>query len=160
MFDVLESNNVVAWLNGSNTLTDGLDDASTFVSQDDGEGAFGVFAGECVSICALAQFSLRRLVELTCVYQYGRHPCSVSGCGLRVLLEGQLRRPQWRGPCRPPRPRRPFRWSVCLFVFILQLQIETRTLHVMVYRMCISIGCVLEVLVAYLSYCVCGHDGR
>ena len=41
---------MVTDLDVGHTLTDGLDDASTFVSEDDGESTLGVLAGECVGI--------------------------------------------------------------------------------------------------------------
>jgi len=42
---------VVAWFNGGYALTNGFNDASTFMAKDNGEGAFGVFAGEGIRIC-------------------------------------------------------------------------------------------------------------
>jgi len=33
------------------SLADGLDDSGTFVAEDNGEGTFGVLAGEGVRIC-------------------------------------------------------------------------------------------------------------
>jgi hypothetical protein len=47
----LEGNNVVAGLYVCNTLTNGLDDTSALVSEDDGEGTLRVLAGQCVGIC-------------------------------------------------------------------------------------------------------------
>jgi hypothetical protein len=52
--EVLESNNIVAWFDGGDTITDGLYYASAFVPEDDGEGAFGVFARESVCICVVS----------------------------------------------------------------------------------------------------------
>lgn len=48
---VLKGNNVVAGLHVCDALTDGLDDTSTLVSEDDGEGTLGVLAGQCVGVC-------------------------------------------------------------------------------------------------------------
>lgn len=48
--DLLECNNVVAGLHVRDALTHGLDDTSTLVTQDDGEGTLGVFSGEGVGI--------------------------------------------------------------------------------------------------------------
>lgn len=42
---------MVAGLHVGDTLADRLDNTSAFVSQDDGEGTFGVLAGQCVGIC-------------------------------------------------------------------------------------------------------------
>lgn len=42
---------MVAGLHVGDTLTDGLDDTGTLVSQDDGERALGVLAGQSVGIC-------------------------------------------------------------------------------------------------------------
>lgn len=49
--NVLESDNVVARLYVGDALTDRLDDTSTLVTKDDGEGTLGVLAGQCVGIC-------------------------------------------------------------------------------------------------------------
>lgn len=45
---------MVARLDRCDTLANGLDDAGTLMAQYDGERALGVFAGECVCICALS----------------------------------------------------------------------------------------------------------
>ena len=42
---------MVPGLHVCDTLTNGLDDTSTLVSEDDGEGTLGVLAGQCVGIC-------------------------------------------------------------------------------------------------------------
>ena len=42
---------MVTGLHVCDTLTNGLDDTSTLVSEDDGEGTLGVLAGQCVGIC-------------------------------------------------------------------------------------------------------------
>lgn len=43
---------MVTGLYVGNALTDRLDVAGTLVAKDNGEGALGVLAGECVGICA------------------------------------------------------------------------------------------------------------
>lgn len=48
---LLKSNNVVTGLHVGDTLTNRLNNTSTLMSQDDGEGTFGVLAGQCVGIC-------------------------------------------------------------------------------------------------------------
>jgi hypothetical protein len=48
---VLESNDVVARLHICDALTDGLNDTSTLVSEDDGESTLRVLSGQCVGIC-------------------------------------------------------------------------------------------------------------
>jgi len=48
---LLECYDVVARLDRCDAFTNGLNDAGAFVTEDDGEGAFGVFAGEGVCIC-------------------------------------------------------------------------------------------------------------
>lgn len=53
-WDVLQCYDVVAGLDGCDALADGLDDTGAFMAEYDGECAFGVFAGECVCICALS----------------------------------------------------------------------------------------------------------
>jgi hypothetical protein len=47
---LLESDNVVARLHICDTLTNGLDDASTLVTQDNGESALRVLSGECICV--------------------------------------------------------------------------------------------------------------
>ena len=49
---LLESNDVVARLDVCDTLTNRLDDASTLVSQDNGESALGILSGERVRVCS------------------------------------------------------------------------------------------------------------
>lgn len=51
---VLECDDVVAGLDGCDGLADGFDDAGALVAEHDGEGAFGVFAGEGVCVCVLS----------------------------------------------------------------------------------------------------------
>jgi hypothetical protein len=48
--NILQSDDVVAGLDRSHTLADGLDDTGTLVSQDDGESTLGILAGERVGI--------------------------------------------------------------------------------------------------------------
>jgi hypothetical protein len=43
---------MVSRLNTRHALTDRFDDTSAFVTEDNGESAFGVFAGEGVGICS------------------------------------------------------------------------------------------------------------
>lgn len=52
MGDALESDNVIAGLYVGDALADGLDDTGTLMTEDDGEGTFGVLAGQCVGICS------------------------------------------------------------------------------------------------------------
>lgn len=48
--DILESDNVVADLDGGHALADGLDDTGTLVTEDNGESTLRILAGECVGI--------------------------------------------------------------------------------------------------------------
>ena len=48
--DVLEGDDVVSRLDRRHPFANGLDDSSSFMSQDDGESTFGILAGECVRI--------------------------------------------------------------------------------------------------------------
>ena len=48
---ILQGNNVVARLHVCDALTDGLDDTSTLVPEDDGESTLRVLARQCVGIC-------------------------------------------------------------------------------------------------------------
>lgn len=48
---LLERNDVVARLHVGDALTHGLDNTSSLMAQNDGEGAFGVLAGQRVGIC-------------------------------------------------------------------------------------------------------------
>lgn len=48
--NVLESDNIVTWLDVGHTLTNTLNDTSTLVSQNNWEGTLGILAGECVGI--------------------------------------------------------------------------------------------------------------
>lgn len=48
--NLLESNDKVAGLHGSDALADGLDDTGTLVTQDDGESALGILSGERVGV--------------------------------------------------------------------------------------------------------------
>ena len=47
----IESDDMVAGLHVGDTLADGLDDTGTLVSENDGESALGILAGEGVGIC-------------------------------------------------------------------------------------------------------------
>lgn len=42
---------MVTRLDVGDALTNGLDDTSTFVTQDDGEGTLGILSGESVGVC-------------------------------------------------------------------------------------------------------------
>jgi hypothetical protein len=48
--NILEGNDMIAWLHIGNTLTDGLDDTCTLMTEYDGEGAFGVLAGQRICV--------------------------------------------------------------------------------------------------------------
>lgn len=48
---LLERNDVVARLHVGDALTNRLDNTSTLMTQDDGEGSLGVLAGQGVGIC-------------------------------------------------------------------------------------------------------------
>ena len=48
---LLEADNRVAGLHVGDALADRLDDAGTLVSEDNGESALGILAGESVRIC-------------------------------------------------------------------------------------------------------------
>lgn len=65
---ILESNNVVTRLDVCDTFSDGLDNTSALVSQNDGEGAFGIFAGQGISIweSSVCILDIRREIN-TCV---------------------------------------------------------------------------------------------
>lgn len=68
--ELLECDDVVAGLDGGDPRADGLDDASSFVSEDDGESALGVLAGQGVGIYPVSVFySLlpKRSRNCTCV---------------------------------------------------------------------------------------------
>ena len=45
---------MVTWFDGGHAFANGLDDAGSFVTEDDGEGSFGIFAGEGVCICNMS----------------------------------------------------------------------------------------------------------
>ena len=51
---VLESNDIVAGLDRSHTLPDGLDDTRTFVTENDRESTLGILAGKCVGIWSVS----------------------------------------------------------------------------------------------------------
>jgi hypothetical protein len=48
--NILESDDVVADLDGGHSLANGLDDTGTLVTENDGESTLGVLAGERVGI--------------------------------------------------------------------------------------------------------------
>ena len=48
--NVLESDHVVAYLDGGHTFTNGLDNTGTLVTEDNGESTLGILAGESVGI--------------------------------------------------------------------------------------------------------------
>jgi len=48
--NILQGNDIIAGLDRSHTLADGLDDTGTLVSEDDGESTLGILAGECIGI--------------------------------------------------------------------------------------------------------------
>jgi hypothetical protein len=50
-FGGVESNDGVTGLDVGHTLTNRFDDTGTFVTENDGEGTFGVLSGESVCIC-------------------------------------------------------------------------------------------------------------
>lgn len=47
----VEGHHMIADFDIGYSLADGLDDSGTFVAEDNGEGTFGVLAGEGVRIC-------------------------------------------------------------------------------------------------------------
>ena len=47
---ILERNDIIARLHARHSLANGFDDAGALVAKDDGEGTFGIFAGEGVCI--------------------------------------------------------------------------------------------------------------
>lgn len=47
----IEGNDVISRLNIGHTLTYRFDDASTFVTENDGEGSFGILSGKSVRVC-------------------------------------------------------------------------------------------------------------
>ena len=49
-FGGVQGDDIVTGLDGGDALTDGFDDTGTFVTEDNGEGTLGVFAGESVGI--------------------------------------------------------------------------------------------------------------
>jgi hypothetical protein len=49
-FWCVEGYDVVARLDGSDAFADGFDNACAFVAENNGEGTFGVFAGESIGI--------------------------------------------------------------------------------------------------------------
>jgi hypothetical protein len=66
---------VVAGLYVCDALTNGLDDTSTLVPEDDGESTLGVLAGECVGIC----------VADTSVVDFNADLVGPGGCNLNIL---------------------------------------------------------------------------
>jgi hypothetical protein len=58
---LLESNNVVSWLDRCDALADRLYNSSSLMSKHDGEGSLGILSGECVRICSLGQTRSRLL---------------------------------------------------------------------------------------------------
>jgi hypothetical protein len=72
---VLESNNVVTRLHICDALTNGLNDTSTLVPEDDGEGTLGVLARQCVGIC----------VADTGVVDLNADLVGLGGCDLDIL---------------------------------------------------------------------------
>lgn len=55
---ILESYDMISWLNRSNTLTNGLDNTSSLVSKDNWESTLGVFSGQSVCIYGLSDLYL------------------------------------------------------------------------------------------------------
>lgn len=58
VIDVLESNDIVADLHVGDALTNGLNNTSTFVTEDDGESTLGILARERVGICTRSPSAL------------------------------------------------------------------------------------------------------
>lgn len=52
--NVLKSNDVITRLHVGDTLTNRLDNTSSFVSQDDGESSLRVLAGQSIGILAVS----------------------------------------------------------------------------------------------------------
>jgi hypothetical protein len=84
---------MVARFDGSDAFADGFDDASAFMTEDNGEGSFGVFSTEGVGV-----YEGTILVSVLCTgsdgivsHLYGRLQCSRSQCGPRGLLVVLLR---------------------------------------------------------------------
>lgn len=76
----LEGNDMLARLDAGDALTDGLDDAGALVSEDDGECALGVLAGERVCICGAE------------VSQVASHPTSPPPSPAAQADRGRMRR--------------------------------------------------------------------
>lgn len=52
--NVLESDDVVAHVDGGHALADGLDNTGTLVTENNGESTLGILAGESVGICGMS----------------------------------------------------------------------------------------------------------
>jgi hypothetical protein len=52
--NILESDDVVAHIDGGHTLADGLDNTGTLVTEDNWESTLGILAGESVGICGMS----------------------------------------------------------------------------------------------------------
>ncbi len=53
--DILECYNIVSWLYGCDTFSNGLHNASALMTKNDWERALGILARECVCICRYNQ---------------------------------------------------------------------------------------------------------
>ena len=103
--DLLECHYMIARLDRGDALTDGLDDAGSFMSEDDGKGSFGIFAGESVGVYGgmagvsltssplLIHSSFWEGVEWT-TNRCGTRQYSRPRCGPHGPWEGRRRRPR------------------------------------------------------------------
>lgn len=92
---LLEADDSVTGLDVGDALADRLDDTGTLVSEDNGESALRILAGEGVRICSFRMSFLVLTAYRMAPYLCGKHQCSESERGPRGPWGQRPRRPQW-----------------------------------------------------------------
>jgi hypothetical protein len=81
--NILESDDVVAHVDGGHAFADGLDNTGTLVTEDNGESTLGILAGESVGICGMSI-----IVMLNRVFDSALFLFSVQKAGQKAGLTG------------------------------------------------------------------------
>jgi hypothetical protein len=124
---ILESDDMVTRLYGSNAFAHGLHNACAFVSKYDWKCSFRVFARQSVCICE-SMSADKHLPQVFPTHRYGTLQCSIFRFGPHGPLVGQPRHPRERGLCQLPTQPRPVlheltTWWKDLVSFKLTLQV-------------------------------------
>jgi hypothetical protein len=73
---LLESNNIISWLDGRDALSNGFYNASSLMPKDDWEGSLRILSRKCVCICENYQSIFKPFADVLKTYQCGKHQCN------------------------------------------------------------------------------------